>query len=87
MALPLAIGIFVIIWWTILFAVLPFGITTQQEDQSVVPGSTESAPAAPFLLRKALITTVISSALFFLVHWAYVSPDITLESIPFPALF
>ncbi len=83
MALPLAFGIFFVIWWTTLFAVMPFGIKTQLEEQSIVPGTPESAPANPRLLRIVLITTAVSCVLFAIVHWAYVSPDITLDSVPF----
>ncbi len=83
MALPLAFGIFFVIWWITLFAVMPFGIKTQQEEQSIVPGTAESAPANPHLLRTMLITTAISCVLFAVAHWAYVSPDITLDSVPF----
>ena len=83
MALPLAIGIFVVIWWITLFVVLPFGVKTQQEEQSIIPGSIESAPTNPHLLRTVLITTAISCVLFFFAHWAYVSPDITFDSVPF----
>ncbi len=83
MALPLAFGIFFVIWWITLFAVMPFGIKTQQEEQSIVPGTAESAPANPRLLKTALITTAISCVLFAIAHWAYVSPDITLDSVPF----
>jgi predicted secreted protein len=71
MSLSLAIAIYIIIWWTVLFAVLPIGVRTQGEDGVVVPGTPESAPTAPRLLRVALITTVVSSLLFASV-WAAV---------------
>ena len=83
MALPLAFGIFFVIWWITLFVVMPFGVRTQQEEQSIVPGTTESAPANPQLLRIVLITTAVSCVLFFFAHWAYVSPNVTLDSVPF----
>ena len=44
MSLTFAIAIYVVIWWTVLFAVLPIGVRTQGEDGSVVPGTPESAP-------------------------------------------
>ena len=40
------IAIFFVVWWIVLFAVLPFGVRTQQEDGEVVPGSEASAPTA-----------------------------------------
>ena len=71
MSLSLAIAIYFIIWWTVLFAVLPIGVRTQGEDGAVVPGTPESAPTAPRLLRVVVLTTVIS-ALVFAALWALV---------------
>jgi predicted secreted protein len=71
MSLTLGIAIYVVIWWTVLFAVLPIGVRTQGEDGAVVPGTPESAPSAPRLLRVVLLTTLIS-ALLFAGAWAAV---------------
>jgi predicted secreted protein len=71
MSLSLAIAIYVVLWWTVLFAILPIGVRTQGEDGSVVPGTPESAPSAPRLLRVVLITTLISG-LLFAACWAAV---------------
>jgi predicted secreted protein len=72
MSWTFAIAIYLIIWWTVLFAVLPIGVRTQSEDGVVVPGTPESAPTAPRLLRVIVITTLIS-ALVFAGAWALVS--------------
>jgi predicted secreted protein len=71
MSLSFAIAIYFIIWWTVLFAVLPIGVRTQGEEGVVVPGTPESAPAVPRLLRVVLLTTVIS-ALVFAALWALI---------------
>ncbi|MBO0763881.1 MAG: DUF1467 family protein [Hyphomicrobiaceae bacterium] len=71
MSVTFAIAIYVVLWWTVLFAVLPIGVRTQAEDGSVVPGTPESAPTTPRLVRVALITTLIS-ALLFGAGWAAV---------------
>ena len=71
MSLSFAIAIYLIIWWTVLFAVLPIGVRTQGEDGVIVPGTPESAPTAPRLLRVVVLTTVIS-AIVFAVFWALV---------------
>jgi len=39
MSVSFAIAIYFIIWWTVLFAVLPIGVRTQAEDGAVVPGT------------------------------------------------
>jgi len=64
MSLTLGIAIYVIVWWTVLFAVLPIGVRTQGEEGAVVPGTPESAPSAPRLVRVVVLTTLISAALF-----------------------
>jgi predicted secreted protein len=71
MSLSFAIAIYVVLWWTVLFAVLPIGVRTQDEDGSVVPGTPESAPTTPRLMRVALLTTLIST-LLFAAAWAAV---------------
>jgi predicted secreted protein len=71
MSLSLGIAIYVIVWWTVLFAVLPIGVRTQGEDGEVVPGTPESAPATPRLVRVVLLTTLIS-ALLFAGFWSVV---------------
>ena len=71
MSVSFAIAIYFIIWWTVLFAVLPIGVRTQAEDGAIVPGTPESAPAAPRLLRVVFLTTVIS-ALVFAALWALI---------------
>jgi len=68
MSLSFAIAIYVVLWWTVLFAVLPIGVRTQGEDGSVVPGTPASAPTTPRLVRVVLLTTLIS-ALIFLGFW------------------
>jgi predicted secreted protein len=61
---PEAIAIYFTIWWIVLFAVLPFGVKSQQEADDVVPGTDRGAPMAPLLMKKAFWTTMISLALF-----------------------
>jgi len=69
MSVPFAIAIYVVIWWTVLFAILPIGVRTQGEDGAIVPGTPESAPTQPRLLRVVLLTTLVSS-LVFVGMWA-----------------
>lgn len=58
---------FLIIWWTVLFAVLPLGVRGQFEDDAVVPGSEPGAPQNAQLGRKLLITTGVTSVLWLIV--------------------
>jgi predicted secreted protein len=72
MSPSLAIAVYVVIWWTVLFAVLPIGVRTQGEDGTVVPGTPASAPVRPRLVRVVLITTLVSALVFALV-WAAIT--------------
>jgi predicted secreted protein len=72
MSVTLSLAIFVVIWWTVLFAVLPFGVRTQAEDGAVVPGTPASAPTRPRLVRVVWLTTGVSCVLFAL-FWLAVS--------------
>lgn len=68
MSLTLWLAIYFVIWWTVLFAVLPFGVRTQGEVGEVVPGTPASAPEGPRLLRVFVVTTLVAAAVFALVH-------------------
>jgi predicted secreted protein len=61
---PMAVAIFLTIWWTLLFAVLPFGVRSQHEAAEIVPGTDPGAPVAPRLAVKAAWTTGISIIAF-----------------------
>jgi predicted secreted protein len=60
----LGFAVYFIVWWTMLFAVLPWGVRTQAESGEVVQGTPASAPATLKLRRIALATTVVASAVF-----------------------
>lgn len=63
------IAVYFVVWWTLLFAVLPFGVRTQEEEGEVVFGSSPSAPARPQLVKKAIVTSIVSAIAVFLL-WA-----------------
>ncbi|MCP5081725.1 MAG: DUF1467 family protein [Alphaproteobacteria bacterium] len=79
-----ALAIYFILWWVVLFAVLPFGAHSAHElGQDVEAGHAPSAPVAPRLIRKFLITTVVSGIIFAGVYYVQVNKLITLDSLPF----
>jgi predicted secreted protein len=55
------IALFFVIWWILLFAVLPFGVRPQIEDGEVGAGTDPGAPATPALREKAIWTTVLAA--------------------------
>jgi predicted secreted protein len=61
--------------------VLPIGVRTQAEEGSVVPGTPESAPAKPRLLRVAVLTSLISAAVFGIVYAVLVGQIVDLAAL------
>lgn len=57
-------AIYFVIWWITLFAVLPIGMRTQEEEGEIVPGTVGSAPARFRGLRVVVLTTIISAAIY-----------------------
>lgn len=52
---------FIVVWWIVLFMVLPFGIKSQIEsDANIVKGTDIGSPKKPNLKTKFLITTLIA---------------------------
>jgi len=78
----MAVAIYIFIWWIVLFAVLPFGVRTQEEEGHVVPGTVESAPAKPRLLRIFLINTAVATVVFALVYAGISYRILTPENFP-----
>ena len=63
-----AIAIYLTIWWTVLFCVLPFGTISHAEagiDKG--DGGDPGAPVDPKLKQKFLITTAISAGVFVIL--------------------
>jgi predicted secreted protein len=83
MNLVFALAIYFVCWWIILFAILPFGVTTQQEAGEVSPGTSESAPVAPKLIPKLIATTIASAIIFAFIYWLMEGGVVTLDNIPF----
>jgi len=78
-----ALAIFFVIWWVILFAILPIGVRTQDEAGEVAPGTMPSAPDKPLLVRKAMITTCVA-AIVFAVFVAITRSGLSIRDIPLP---
>lgn len=52
---------FLLIWWTALFAVLPLWVRPSQESGR---GHMAGAPENPMLLKKFIVTTILSAVLW-----------------------
>jgi predicted secreted protein len=71
MNIAFLLAVYFIVWWLMLFAVLPFGVVTQGEMGEVVPGTPESAPAH-FRLRRVVVITTVAATIVFCALWASV---------------
>jgi predicted secreted protein len=81
MSIVTALAIYFIVWWLVLFAVLPFGVRSQQERGEVTPGSDPGAPAIPRLARKLLWTTIVAGILFALGYVVYAYRLVALDDL------
>jgi predicted secreted protein len=81
MSLTTSLAIFFIIWWVVLFAVLPWGIRSQAESGEVVPGSDPGAPAMPKLKSKLVWTTLVAAIVFGLFEVIYLYRLVSLDDL------
>jgi predicted secreted protein len=81
MSLFSGIAIYFIIWWLVLFAVLPIGVRSQHEEGDITLGTDHGAPVRPMLIRKALITSLIAAIIFAGVYVAVAVYGLTLEDL------
>lgn len=64
MTISSGIAIYFVLWWIVLFAVLPFGIRSQMENGEEIAGTDPGAPSVPRMARKLIWTTIVSAAIF-----------------------
>ncbi len=68
MSITFSIALYFLIWWTLLFAVLPLArAKTQGEVGDIVPGTPASAPSQLMLGRVVLINSALSAVVFVIV--------------------
>jgi predicted secreted protein len=77
-----AAAIYFIIWWVVLFAVLPFGVRSASESgEAVEPGHDPGAPAMTGLKLKLVWTTLIAGVLFAICWVVYVYRLVSLDDL------
>lgn len=83
MTIVSGMAIYFIIWWLVLFTVLPFGVRSQHEGNGLVLGTDHGAPIRSRLPRKALITTLVSGLVFAAFYYVKFELEFGLDDIPF----
>jgi len=76
-----ALAVYFVIWWLCLFAVLPWGVRTQEEEGEVTLGTEHGAPASHRMGRKLLVNSLVAAIVFALVYVAIVVFDVSLEDL------
>ena len=62
--------VYILLWWWVLFMILPFGAKAPEQ---VERGHATSAPDRPRMAIKLLITTLLSAILFLFVYFIIAS--------------
>jgi predicted secreted protein len=79
MAVSTSIAIYFLIWWVVLFAVLPWGVRAQGEGGA--PGTDPGAPVMANLKLKLAWTTLVTTVIFAGFLLVYTRKLVSLEDL------
>jgi predicted secreted protein len=66
----------------VLFATLPFGLRTQEENDDVTLGTVPSAPHGPHMLRAIVRTTIVAAIIFGVLLFLTRGLGLSFDDIP-----
>ena len=70
MSITGSIIVYVMIWWIIFFSVLPVGIQSNKEVfKEKIGGMDPGAPKNPNIIKKFVMTTLITTLIFGLIYY------------------
>lgn len=75
-------AIYFVVWWLMLFVVLPIGVRTQRDAGEVEEGTEPGAPVRPQIFKKMIATTILSAVVLAAYVWIR-SSGFGLDDIPF----
>ena len=82
MSIPLAIALYAICWWIVLFAILPFKMGAKPMPPGSDPfAEAAGAPSTPKLKLKFLVTTIVSAVIVGAIYAAFTTGLIRLDSL------
>lgn len=81
MTIGAALVLFAVIWFMVLFIVLPLRLKTQGDIGDVVPGTPESAPANLDLGAKVRVVTIVSAVVWVVIAGTIISGVISVQDI------
>ena len=70
-------AVYAIIWWTVIFAILPFGVQSIGVED-VSKGHAAGAPHRPRMLLKLAVTSIVAAVLWLIVYWLFESGVVSL---------
>lgn len=73
-----AVLVYIVTWWVVLFAVLPWRVTPARQK---VEGAMAGAPENPYLLEKAFWTTAIAAIVFAGIYTLVASDLISFQAM------
>ena len=73
------LAVYIIIWWLVIFMVLPWGVR-RIDPADLGAGEAPGAPEKPRMVMKVAITTVISGVIFGFVYLVIVSGVISFRA-------
>lgn len=79
MTIVSSVVVFILIWWCVLFCVLPLGLATEFEDQG--PHAAPGSPRHINMKQKLLLTTVVSVVLFGIAYGLIASDVLNLSEL------
>jgi predicted secreted protein len=81
MSTATALAIFFLIWWVVLFAVLPWGIKSQHEGDDIAPGTDPGAPTRARIGWKLVWTTLVAAAIYAVCFVVYAERWVTVDGL------
>jgi predicted secreted protein len=84
MSWSLALAIYFICWWVVLFTILPLRIGAQPDESTSDPfADAAGAPRAPNIALKFLVTTIVSALIFGAIYAMFAFQLVRLDDLPF----
>jgi predicted secreted protein len=62
------IVVYILIWWTLIFCILPYG---NRSSEQVNIGEAPSAPQNPRIKQKFIITTIVTTIIWLLIYMGF----------------
>ncbi len=81
MAITSAMVLFAVVWFMVMFIVLPIGRRTQGDEGEVVPGTQAGAPVNFNLRRTVVIVTAISLVIWAIICAVIISGVISIRDL------